>query len=214
MATSSRIQPPSVNLKERIAALQQRSLSIDVRPSSPTAITPSPTSAGLRDKIAKFEKRGRVPAPRGSFGLGAPPPAENGPQKRRGELYGNRLPPRVRASFGSASLSRSDSPLGSARYFSVPNLDAEDNETPESLPYLPSNFPSPPSSPASSDTLTPITVVQSSATAFGNKDEVDRGLASSPSPLFTSPVSEISQREAEDEPLEAQRCLSSTEMNL
>ena len=43
----------------------------------------------MKDKIAKFERKGGVPVPRGSFGLGAPPATE-GP-KRQGELYGNRI---------------------------------------------------------------------------------------------------------------------------
>lgn len=101
--------PPAVNLKERIAALQQRNVtppSQRTSSTSPPATSPnaSPSSANaLRDKIAKFEKRGGVPIPRGSFGLGAPPPAENGQSKRRGELYGNRLASQVTG--GSFALS-------------------------------------------------------------------------------------------------------------
>ena len=201
-ATSSRIQPPSVNLKERIAALQQRSISVDARPSSPTAITPSPTSAGLRDKIAKFEKRGRVPAPRGSFGLGAPPVAENGPQKRWGELYGNRIPPGVRASYGS--LSRSGSPLDSPRYFSAPILDGEDSEVPESPAYLPSSFPSPPSSPLLSESPTAaIDVTQPSSAVLCNEAGGGHEIAVL-SPMLASPVSQTSQYEVDDNQSETQ----------
>ncbi len=70
-------------------------------------------SAGaLRDKIAKFEKKGGVPVPRGSFGLGAPPSAD-GP-RRRGELYGNRMPAPARAlSAQYTGGSRASSPIGS-----------------------------------------------------------------------------------------------------
>ena len=48
------------------------------------------SNGALRDRIARFEKKGAVPVPRGRFGLGAPPVVE-GPRKR-GELYGNRIP--------------------------------------------------------------------------------------------------------------------------
>jgi len=66
----------------------------------------------LRDRIAKFEKKGGVPVPRGSFGLGAPPSAD-GPQ-RRGELYGNRIPAPARAlSSQYTGESRASSPIGS-----------------------------------------------------------------------------------------------------
>ncbi|TDL24986.1 hypothetical protein BD410DRAFT_71607 [Rickenella mellea] len=92
------------NLKERIAALQQRSTSPhhgQQQQTSPgTAQTSSssgnditPPRGSLRDKIAKFEKKGGIPVPRGSFGLGAPTPAPaDAALRRRGELYGNRIP--------------------------------------------------------------------------------------------------------------------------
>lgn len=102
-ATSSRVQPPAVNLKERIAALQQRNIAHNPRSTSPPAVPVSSQNSkheapkGLRDRIAKFEQKGGVPIPRGSFGLGAPPVPENGQQKRRGELYGNRIPAPVRS---------------------------------------------------------------------------------------------------------------------
>ncbi|KAF4608301.1 hypothetical protein EYR40_000645 [Pleurotus pulmonarius] len=102
-ATSSRVQPPAVNLKERIAALQQRNAAPNSRSTSPPPVPVSSQNSkheapkGLRDRIAKFEQKGGVPIPRGSFGLGAPPVPENGQQKRRGELYGNRIPAPVRS---------------------------------------------------------------------------------------------------------------------
>ncbi|KAK1222952.1 hypothetical protein PQX77_014188 [Marasmius sp. AFHP31] len=65
-------------------------------PPPPPPLLPPPRGA-LKDRIAKFEKKGGVPVPRGSFGLGAPPIAENGPAKRRGELYGNRIPSSVKS---------------------------------------------------------------------------------------------------------------------
>ncbi|KAL0946392.1 hypothetical protein HGRIS_012621 [Hohenbuehelia grisea] len=111
--TSLRAKSPPVNLKERIAALEQRTNSSRSNPSpsnahtpegvrrsvspAPLASTSSPSAAALRDKIARFEKKGGVPVPRGSFGLGAPPMAENGQQRRRGELYGNRIPTPLRS---------------------------------------------------------------------------------------------------------------------
>ncbi|KAF9462725.1 hypothetical protein BDZ94DRAFT_705120 [Collybia nuda] len=125
--TTLRAQAPPVNLKERIAALQQRGVSPGPRATSPSpAPVVSPSSAGLRDKIARFEKKGGIPVPRGSFGLGAPPLAENGPARRRGELYGNRIPGAVRASGGGPTTSRSVSPFESSRSFSLSALDTDE----------------------------------------------------------------------------------------
>jgi hypothetical protein len=87
-------------LKDRIAALQANS---GVAPSSASSRSPSPApsavsdSAGssgkgivagtrLRDKIARFDRIGGAPVPRGSFGLGAPlSSGNNGPK----DFYGN-----------------------------------------------------------------------------------------------------------------------------
>ncbi|KJA24294.1 hypothetical protein HYPSUDRAFT_99046, partial [Hypholoma sublateritium FD-334 SS-4] len=96
---TTRSQLPVTNLKERIAALEQRNSGVNAasRATSPTPGMLSMTGAtapGFRDKIAKFERKGGVPVPRGSFGLGAPPASE-GPRKR-GELYGNRIPAQAR----------------------------------------------------------------------------------------------------------------------
>ncbi|KAK0239498.1 hypothetical protein EDD85DRAFT_451817 [Armillaria nabsnona] len=129
---TSRGQQPQVNLKERIAALQQRNVSQTQRPSVPSLSTNQPMipSSGLRDKIAKFEQKGGVPVPRGSFGLGAPPTAENGQTRKRGELYGNRIPSAVRVASGSSAppMSRSTSPLffSGGRNFSLSGLDYDD----------------------------------------------------------------------------------------
>jgi hypothetical protein len=98
-----------INLKERIAALQQLSNTSNPPPSltlssnndvSP-ALQPPTANANikLREKIARFEKKGGVPVPRSSFGLGAPPP-QDGHTKRHGELYGNRIPHPVRVASG------------------------------------------------------------------------------------------------------------------
>jgi hypothetical protein len=86
-------EPSPSNLKDRIAALQQHNGSPSPTPSPTsshrdTSITPPRGS--LRDKIAKFERKGGVPIPRGSFGMGMPPPEEAGSTKSR-ELYGNRV---------------------------------------------------------------------------------------------------------------------------
>ncbi|KAI9466111.1 hypothetical protein BJY52DRAFT_1103812, partial [Lactarius psammicola] len=85
-------QTPPGNLKDRIAALQQRNGT-----PSPTSPTPpsrdasvTPPRGSLRDKIAKFERKGGVPIPRGSFAMGVPPPEDAGSTKSR-ELYGNRV---------------------------------------------------------------------------------------------------------------------------
>ena len=89
----SAIEPPPNNLKERIAALQQRSGSPSPAPSPtppPRDASLTPPRGSLRDKIAKFERKGGVPIPRSSFGLGAPPVEDAGSTKSR-ELYGNRV---------------------------------------------------------------------------------------------------------------------------
>lgn len=80
-------------MKERIAALQQRTSSPSPTPSPtlpPREASLTPPRGSLRDKIAKFERKGGVPIPRGSFAMGAPPPDEAGSTKSR-ELYGNRV---------------------------------------------------------------------------------------------------------------------------
>ncbi|KAF8630772.1 hypothetical protein AX15_002741 [Amanita polypyramis BW_CC] len=91
---NSRIQAPQVNLKERIAALEQR----NVTPNSPRSASSKPSGIpqltsnnALRDKIAKFEKKGGIPVPRGRFGMGAPP-VDSGKQRKQGEFYANRIP--------------------------------------------------------------------------------------------------------------------------
>lgn len=89
---ASRVQPSQVNLKERIAALQQRNNVSQSSNglSSSNSSHPNPPRNTLREKIAKFEEKGGTPIPRGSFGLGAPP-AEEGAVKKSRELYGNRI---------------------------------------------------------------------------------------------------------------------------
>ncbi|PSR77580.1 hypothetical protein PHLCEN_2v7770 [Hermanssonia centrifuga] len=52
---------------------------------------PGRAPGSLKDKIANFEKKGAVPVPRGRFGTGAPPIGDTS-SKKRGELYGNRVP--------------------------------------------------------------------------------------------------------------------------
>lgn len=87
--------------------------------------------------------------PRGSFGLGAPPLAENGQAKRRGELYGNRIPGAVRAS-GGPPISRSSSPFESPRSFSLSALEGDDSDiSPTDATHNLPSSPSSPSSPAS-----------------------------------------------------------------
>ncbi|KIM86248.1 hypothetical protein PILCRDRAFT_320605 [Piloderma croceum F 1598] len=103
--------PPAGNLKERIAALQQRSVSAPPQPSPQSTPVSKPSSpanspaGSLRSKIAKFESKGGIPIPRSSFGLGAP---AEGAQSASREMYGNRIPGVNRP---SGSVSRSGSPL-------------------------------------------------------------------------------------------------------
>ncbi|KAG6335161.1 hypothetical protein ID866_3923 [Astraeus odoratus] len=70
---------------------------------------PTAGTGALRDKIAKFEEKGGIPVPRGSFAMGVPSPTESGAAKRRGELYGNRIQGLGRPS--GPPVSRSGSPL-------------------------------------------------------------------------------------------------------
>lgn len=124
------------NLKDRIAALQQRAASTTPSPTSTPAPINIPTSSSsgllsspsassntgnaLRDRIAKFEKKGGVPVPRGSFGLGAPPPQqlptrEGDASRKKGELYGNRIASVQRQITGDSENSGSSSPPTSIR---------------------------------------------------------------------------------------------------
>ncbi len=130
---TERVVSPGVSLKERIAALQQRNGSISPPNSSPPAKVASNSLQGagaLRDKIARFEVKGGVPVPRGSFGLGAPPVREDFALRRKGELYGNRVvsanagkfqpPSGVNKDGGQLSLHTSDgSPVQRKRCIST-----------------------------------------------------------------------------------------------
>ena len=105
------MQTPPINLKERIAALQQRNVSPSQHPSTQIASKGIPIAGtgALRDKIAKFEKKGGIPVPRGSFGMGVPCSADPQAAKKRGELYGNRIQGLGRPS--GPPVSRTGSPL-------------------------------------------------------------------------------------------------------
>lgn len=107
---TSRTNIPQVNLKDRIAALQQRNASAPQPGLEPGVTTTTsvpgrialPGASSLRDKIANFEKKGAVPVPRGRFGESAPASGEAA-LKKRGELYGNRVP-ELAKSTGEAAL--------------------------------------------------------------------------------------------------------------
>lgn len=166
-------------MKERIAALEQKNAA--ERSTSPTPTTGVTAAAGgsaLKDRIAKFEKKGAVPAPRGRFGLGAPPPPE-AQIKRNGELYGNRIPQPVRfGSAGSQPPSRSGSSIGfnngspemnfndlsNRRSFSL-NSATSDDEALEYSPMVSPAYGSPPGSPES--TLPPEASPTLSTTSEG-----------------------------------------------
>lgn len=110
---ASRVQTPPVNLKERIAALQQRNVSPNQHSSTIASKGIPTTGTGtLRDKIAKFEEKGGIPVPRGSFAMGVPPPSTDGvAAKKRGELYGNRIQGLGRPNGPPVSRSGSPMPL-------------------------------------------------------------------------------------------------------
>lgn len=108
---NSRTNIPQVNLKDRIAALQQRNAAppqsgSESGVSGASSITGRTAGSGgvssLKDKIANFERKGAVPVPRGRFGESVPA-ASDAPVKKRGELYGNRVP-ELAKSTGEAAL--------------------------------------------------------------------------------------------------------------
>src|SRR5712671_694513 len=129
-------QPPPSNLKERIAALQQCSdpLSPATRPTSPPPRDASltPPRGSLRDKIAKFERKGGVPIPRSSFGLASAPPEETGSTKSR-ELYGNRVAalgkgrPTAPGNSAHRAVSFPTAPLASPRESPASRTSPDDN---------------------------------------------------------------------------------------
>ncbi|KAL4068122.1 hypothetical protein J3A83DRAFT_4042505, partial [Scleroderma citrinum] len=153
---TSRVQTSPVNLKERIAALQQRNVSPSQHSSTQMASKGLPTAGtgALRDKIAKFEKKGGIPVPRGSFGMGAPLPVDTQAAKKRGELYGNRIqglgrpsePPVSRT--GSPSPFNGDAPSPRKRCISTGGALSRGPtafRTDDSMPPVPTNatFPTP-----------------------------------------------------------------------
>lgn len=82
----------------------------------------------MKDRIAKFERKGGVPVPRGSFGLGAPPTGEG--LKRQGELYGNRIqaPGKLTPQYTGGSIgSFAHSPPRRSFSTSILNGDFDDN---------------------------------------------------------------------------------------
>lgn len=95
---------PPVNLKDRIAALQQRNAS-SANHGSEAANSRLPGANSLKDKIANFERKGAVPVPKGRFGTSAPLAAD-GSTKKRGELYGNRVPELAKSTAEAVLLVR------------------------------------------------------------------------------------------------------------
>ena len=160
------------NLKERIAALEQMNAE-SATSSRATSPTPSITSnsghsgqsnGALRDRIARFEKKGGVPVPRGRFGLGAPPAVE-GPRKR-GELYGNRIPvPSRTISGGNFPLSRPTS-YDQRRSFSSSTVltDFDDDH----LDFSPMSSPTLTLPPDSPDSIASIPDISPSLNGFSN----------------------------------------------
>ncbi|KAI1788402.1 hypothetical protein LXA43DRAFT_1097369 [Ganoderma leucocontextum] len=90
--TSTRAPVLPLDLKARIAALQQQQADASAK-SSTSQILPKANAVNgvnaLRDRIASFEKQGAVPKPKGRFGFA---PSMQQDAVKRGELYGNRVP--------------------------------------------------------------------------------------------------------------------------
>lgn len=166
--STTKPQLPVTNLKERIAALEQKNAANGQRSGSPSVGAGAATVGGLRDKIAKFEKKGGVPVPRGRFGLGAPPPAEAQVKGNR-ELYGNRIPQPVRMVSANATLqSRSGSSMGfhdessehtdNRRSFSMSSVISDLDDGPDYTPLTSPTFAFPPDSPDSTTSTTSPTL--------------------------------------------------------
>ncbi|KAI9065447.1 hypothetical protein FKP32DRAFT_1674789 [Trametes sanguinea] len=195
--TSTRAPVPPVDLKARIAAFQESQKAANAsNKSTPSASAtlpkPSSTSGNtnLRDRIASFEKQGAVPLPKSRFGFA--PDKQNdepAPLKRRGELYGNRIP----------GLSRPHLPVpeprkGDKRSSSKPR----DSTRLELDRYVTS--PSPPGSPfLASDTGDSIGDVLSDGDPTSASDPSGATQELSLSALVSPPLSDI--HDGEEEPV-------------
>jgi hypothetical protein len=190
------------NLKERIAALEQRNAE-SATSSRATSPTPSITSnsghsaqsnGALRDRIARFEKKGGVPVPRGRFGLGAPPAVE-GPRKR-GELYGNRIPvPSRTISSGNFPLSRPTS-YDQRRSFSSSTVltDFDDDH----LDFSPMSSPTLTLPPDSPDSIASIPDISPSFNDFSNPKQNITRATSFAQALEVARKAEIEKQEREN----------------
>ena len=182
------------NLKERIAAIEQRNSGIGAPNQRATSPIPNgtpvpgsnsnavPPATGFRDKIAKFERKGGVPVPRGRFGLGAPPVSE-GP-RRQGELYGNRIPAPARTSSGSmlpVLVGRATSPTstlapntppgyspGNRRSFSLSSVISDLDDGMDYTPISSPTFAFPPDSPESTPSVSFTPEASPSLTSNGD----------------------------------------------
>ncbi|KIL67060.1 hypothetical protein M378DRAFT_326364 [Amanita muscaria Koide BX008] len=131
-----------INLKDRIAALEQRTST----PPTPEASQPKPTgipqltnNVHLRDKIAKFERKGGVPVPRGRFGMGAPP-IDSGKPKKQGELYGNRIPRIASASAARPAPGTQTNRRSMSLSVATSDIQDYDASTPRSISPCPSDL--------------------------------------------------------------------------
>ncbi|OSD08441.1 hypothetical protein PYCCODRAFT_21820 [Trametes coccinea BRFM310] len=194
--TSTRAPVPPVDLKARIAAFQESQKAANASskstPSASATLPKPSTSSGntnLRDRIASFEKQGAVPLPKSRFGFA--PDKQNdepAPLKRRGELYGNRIP----------GLSRPHLPVpeprkGDKRSSSKPR----DSTRLELDRYVTS--PSPPGSPfLASDTGDSIGDVLSDGDPTSASDPSGAGQELGLSALVSPPLSESHEGEEEE----------------
>ncbi|RPD80490.1 hypothetical protein L226DRAFT_202225 [Lentinus tigrinus ALCF2SS1-7] len=127
--TSTRAPVPPVDLKARIAALQQQQHANAQPAAGTTTSQPLPKANAvvtgnnaLRDRIASFEKQGAVPKPKGRFGF-APPMEKDATTTKRGELYGNRVPGLSRPHIPVPPSSKSDKKQPRSRSASRLELD-------------------------------------------------------------------------------------------
>ncbi|KAI0748436.1 hypothetical protein C8Q80DRAFT_738924 [Daedaleopsis nitida] len=127
--TTTRAPVPPVDLKARIAALQQQqAANAQAAQANSTSQTLPKANAvagpnAFRDRIASFEKQGAVPKPMGRFGFAPPMQTNPANAKRSGELYGNRVPGLSRPHIPVPPTSKADKKQSRSRSQNRSELD-------------------------------------------------------------------------------------------